>query len=268
MAVEAQPEAVEITPHEREMINKVDTTEAQVQGQVDPTKAPEYTEPTTEPTEIDYKAEYEKLIASKDTPESKPETAKPTGLDIKEEDVTPPKEEPIAQTESLTPEAMGKYTQEFNTDGGLSEGSYEELTKLGLSKSVVDTYIQGQAAIQEAQTTKVYDTVGGGEKYGEMIEWAKENWSTEQVEVFNAQVNSGNDAQIMFGVEALANQFNGAKGSPLPTRALKGGSQVSKGSQNSFESKGEMMKAMNNSLYGKDASYTNMVANKVANSSF
>ena len=260
MTVEAQ-EGGEITPHEQEMMDLVDNKEAETAGQADPEKAPEYQEetPDTAEQEIDYKAEYEKLKeAQKDA-----ETPEPSE-DKTSESVDTPEETPG----QLTPDQMGKFTQEYNESGELSEASYGELQKLGLGKDVVDGYIQGQAAIQEAQAVKTYETVGGKEAYDSMINWAKENWTPDQINVFNTAVNSGDDAQIQFGVEALANQFNGAKGSPIPKRALSGSSQGSSSNTNSYESKDDMYKAMSNKLYGKDASYTNMVAKKIANSTF
>jgi hypothetical protein len=256
---------IELTEHEQEMVTKVDEVEAKAQGLADPESAPDYVEtPDVTPSDtVDYKAKYEELLASKEPTDG--------SLDIKEEpkiEETPKgtTEEPTSST--LTPEQMGKYNDEFTSSGKLSDESYKELSKSGLSKEIVDTYIQGQSAIREAQATKVYDIVGGANSYGEMITWAKDNWTPEQINVFNNQVNSGNDAQIMFGVEALATQFKAVKGSPLPSRTLKG-SSGSKGSpSNSYESKDDMYKAMDNKLYGKDASYTNMVSQKIANSRF
>jgi len=269
-AIENQ-EVVTPTEYEQSMIDKVDEARAKAEGQADPDKAPEYQEEVKEP-EIDYKAEYEKLKAAQETPEVAKDTK---NLEVTQDVKEPPKDSDtnneVTKSDGkglLTPEQMGKYTQEFNTDGSLSEGSYAELEKLGITKEVVDTYIQGQAAIQEAQANKVYKTVGGADAYSDMISWAKDNWTPEQINVFNSQVNSGDESQIMFGVEALATQFKAAKGSPIPKRTLSGSTQGTSGNTNSFETKADMYKAMNNSLYGKDASYTNMVAAKIANSSF
>jgi len=267
---------VELTPHEQEMIDLVDDKEAKAEGQADPEKAGEYQEdPKEAPEAIDYKAEYEKLKAAQEVPKDTQDTQtlevpqggeKPPEVPESPEDSSgTPKDDNNGQ---LTVEQMDSYTQEFNTNGKLSEESYKNLEKLGIATSVVDSYIQGRAAIQEAQATKAYDVVGGAENYEAMVTWAKDSWSPEQIEVFNSQVNSGDNAQIMFGVEALATQFKVAKGSPIPKRALTGSAQGTSGNTNSFETKAEMLKAIANPLYSKDASYNNMVMQKIANSNF
>lgn len=270
MATEVSGGAPELTEHEQAMVDLVDSKEAASAGSADPENASEYVEPEVTPDEgaegeIDYKAKYEELL-SKGKPEDTPEKS---GLDISEEaseDITPDKAEEVS---TLTPDQMNKYSAEFNANGGLSETSYSELTKLGLSKAVVDSYIQGQAAIQEAQHTKAYTAVGGEEVYSDMIAWAKQTWSPEQISVFNSQVQSGNSDRIMFGVESLAAQYKAANGSPMPRRALSGSTQgTSGGGTKGYADKGEMYKAMRNPMYGKDASYTQAVAKKIEQSTF
>jgi len=271
MSVEAQGSEVELTAYEQEMVDLVDTKEAKAEGQANPEEAPEYQEEIKE-SEIDYKAEYEKLKAAQEVKDPTVSEEPQKTLEVPEEkrqDNKPNEENPKAdETGKLTHEQMGKYTEEFNSNGGISEESYGELEELGISKAVVDGYIQGQAAIQEARTNKVYESVGGQDVYSDMIQWAKDNWTAPQIEVFNNNVNSGGESQVMFSVEALKSQYEAAQGSPIPKRALtgtsKGASQGSKG----FETKDEMYKAMNNKLYGKDAAYTNMVASKIALSTF
>jgi len=269
MATEEQGTAPELTEHEQAMVDLVDDKEAATAGLVDPENASEYVEPKEEPsdeaTTIDYKAKYEELLA-KESPEAPPKT--PEGLEIesKTEDVTPPEEN--QEVSALTPEQMGKFSTEFDVNGSLSDESYSELQNLGLSKAVVDTYIEGQAAIVASRNAKVFEKVGGAESYSEMISWAKENWTPQQVEVFNSQVQSGNEANIMFGVESLSAQYKAASGSPMPKRALSGSSQGTSGGAKGYSDKGEMYKAMRNPMYGKDASYTNSVAKKIEQSSF
>lgn len=254
MEVGATPEVQEgVSEHEQSMMDLVDTKEAETEGQVDPEKAPEYVEPE-EPKTIDYKAEYEKLLSEKDT--TKPE----------EEIPETPEEEPEDSEQSLvTPDVISKYVTEFNS-GGITEESYAEAKAAGYSKEVVDNYVAGQVAIAQAQNQRVFEKAGGPVEYNSMITWAKESWSPEQIAVFNEQVNSGDETKIMYGVDALKAQYTAAN-TGLPSRALKGDSGSSGGSQG-FSDKGEMYKAMNNKLYGKDASYTNMVTKKIGLSKF
>jgi hypothetical protein len=260
-------ETPELTEHEQEMINLVQEREQQAKASADPSlaePAKEEPEQSEQPEEsIDYKAKYEELQKQLQEKESNP------NLDIKEEEQAS-EDKPQEATDVLTPNELNKFTEEFNTNGELSEDSYSELSKLGLSKEVVDTYIEGQIALQEVRVNRVFNEVGGKESYQSMIEWAKDNWDTQQIEVFNRNVNSGDDALVMFSVKALKENYEKANGSPIPNRALKGSAQGdSNGSGlKGYESKQEMFKAMRNPAYGKDPSYTKMVENKIKNSKF
>jgi predicted Fe-Mo cluster-binding NifX family protein len=254
---------VELTTHEQEMVELVETREAEANAKANPDEAPEYKEPE-EHSEVDYKAKYEELLEKQQTP-TEPE-GKQEGLEVPNKDEDTQAEE--TPEGAITPEALSKYQAEINEAGSISEESYKELKTKGLSKEVVDAYIKGQQAIVEAQTAKVFDTVGGKDTYQSMIEWAKESWSTEQIEAFNANVNSDNQSQVMFSVEALKSQYEASKGSPIPKRTLAGTSQGTPQGSKGYESKQEMYKAMRNPAYGKDPSYTKMVAEKVALSNF
>ena len=264
MAEETSQGEVELTPHEQEMVTLVDAKEAESKGLANPSEAPEYKEEPQEESKepFDYKAAYEKLIAEKESP-SEPQV---NGLEVPDDDSEPPSED--SKQPELDGEALSKYTEEFTKEGKLSEESYKELEKLGFSKSIIDGYVEGQAALQEARTNKVYEAVGGVENYKEMVQWAKETWSAEQIDVFNRSVASNDEAQVMFSVNALEAQYKAAGGSNIPSRALRGDSKGTTSTSNSYETRDEMYKAMSNPLYGKDASYTNMVAQKIANSSF
>ena len=74
------------------------------------------------------------------------ETATPPdeGNEPPKEIETPPKEE--APTE---PTGLAKFNQEYAENGELSQDSYDELGKLGFSKTDVDNYIAGQQALAD-----------------------------------------------------------------------------------------------------------------------
>jgi len=265
METEVSGETPELTEHEQEMVDLVDKTEEASAGAVDPENASEYVEPIEGgDDEVDYKAKYEELLNK--GPENN--TKAPEGLKIDPSESAEIAPEEAQEVSTLTPAQMGKFTSEFNDNGNLSDESYSELNNIGLSKEVVDGYIQGQTAILEAQHTKVYKSVGGEEAYGDMIGWAKDSWTPEQVAVFNTQVQSGNDAQIMFGIDSLSAQYKAAQGSPMPKRALSGSTQATSGGSKGYDNKGEMYKAMRSPMYGKDASYTKSVAKKIEQSTF
>jgi len=249
-AVQEEQVTPEVTPHEQEMLDLVDNKEAKAQGQADPEKAPEFVEEVKAP-EIDYKAEYEKLKASQE-----------------EEQVSNEPETPQVEAVETEEPTLGDFVEDYRTSGVLTEDTLKGLESLGVSPDLAESFLQGQAAIVEAQEAKAYEATGGKEGFETMVTWAKETWTPEQIEVFNAAVSSGDTETMMFGINSLTSQYKAANGEGLPKRVLKGTQQGTSGNTNSFETKADMYKAMNNSMYGKDASYTNMVATKIANSRF
>jgi hypothetical protein len=78
---------------------------------------------------------------------------------------------------------------EYSENGELSSETYTSLEQAGLSKEVVDSYIQGQEAIQQQQINALQSEVGGEAEYQSMIEWAASNLSESETEAFNATLD-------------------------------------------------------------------------------
>ena len=58
-------------------------------------------------------------------------------------------------------EGMNKFYNEYQDKGELSQNSYDELSKMGLDKSLVDGYIAGQQSIANTEVQQIHNTVGG-----------------------------------------------------------------------------------------------------------
>ena len=102
-----------------------------------------------------------------------------------------PKEEPSQQQMRADAEAsqgMEKFYTEYSQNGELSEKSYEELSKMGLDKNLVDGYIAGQQAIANAEVKIIHDTVGGADNYSKVIEYAQTNLSEAEQKALADQV--------------------------------------------------------------------------------
>ena len=67
---------------------------------------------------------------------------------------------------------LNKYYDEFQETGEVSDKSYKDLKKLGFTKEVVDTYIDGYNAQVQAIQKQANDIVGGEENYNELMDWA------------------------------------------------------------------------------------------------
>jgi hypothetical protein len=162
-----------------------------------------------------------------------------------------------------------EFDKEFQEKGELSEASYKKLSDKGLSKELVDTYIEGvkaKVALQQAEGEKVvnavYELSGGQEAYNTMVDWAKVNLTKEEIAVLNEGLN-GDMVHAKFAAESLKQKYQTVNGKN-PTLQL---GNVSANSGDVFRSKSEMTTAMSDPRYNVDEAYTSDVILKIQRSS-
>lgn len=168
----------------------------------------------------------------------------------------------------ITDDGITRYTAELNTDGKLSETSYNELMKVGYSKSVVDAYVKGlqsnAVTMAEADVTEIKGIAGGDEEYTSLITWASEALSSDEQAVFNSSVQSGDKGRAMVAVSALRSRFVTEHGT---APALIHGTQGGTHQGDVFRSTSELIKAMNDPRYRDDEAYRGDVAARLGRSS-
>ena len=153
---------------------------------------------------------------------------------------------------TLTPKDFEVYEKAYLENGKLDDTHYKELEKKGLSKEVIDLYIEGAKARDTLYTNAIYETAGGAEAYNELVKWASESITDQSVIAdINRDLASGNVAKAKWAVENLQLR----RGSP-PKR-LEGTATV--GNANTYRDKSEWRKDVSNPLYGKDRKYTQAV---------
>lgn len=169
---------------------------------------------------------------------------------------SPPTDE--QSVESNVPD-FSKYTQELADKGQLSEDSYSELQKQGYPKEMVDSYIAGQQAKQDAQQQQAWNSmaeyVGGMDNLKAMATWAQESYSEAEISTLNAALNGSENEQQM-ALTALQARYTSANDQP---NLLSG-----KASSNAvgFRSYAEMSAAMQDPRYNVDPAYTRDVEDK------
>jgi len=172
----------------------------------------------------------------------------------------PPKDLKVPDRKPDVPaERLTKFADEFAAAGKLSDKSYAELEGLGLPKAYVDTYIAGQVAIAERAQQEVFSSVGGADSYRAMVEWAASNLAADEVNAYNAAVESGDRNQVMFAVRGLQARFQSTR---EPRTVVGSGKQASTG----FRSSAEIVEAMRDPRYQKDPAYRADVERRLANS--
>ena len=148
-------------------------------------------------------------------------------------------------------------------NGDLDAEDYEKLAKQGISKDMVQSYVAGQQALANQLVTRMHDTVGGEDAFNDLLGWAGENMSKDEIEAFNATVDNGSEASVKLALQGLHSRYKAAGGS---TPNLVGGKrQATTGDV--FRSTAEVTKAMSDPRYSRDAAYRSDVMNKLARSS-
>lgn len=162
---------------------------------------------------------------------------------------------------------LAALEREYTVNGQLSDASYKALADAGIGKPFVDAYIKGQEALLQATVREMTSLAGGEEQYTAMTAWAAENLPQEDIAAFNTAVSSGNKPLIKMAVSGLVSRWKEAEGSEPQ---LVGGRTSADGgdSRRGFRSKEEMVAAMRDPRYGKDAAYTRDVERKTAHAAF
>ena len=203
--------------------------------------------------------ELQKKMSSGETAEEEPADEETAPESSTEEEV----EEKLTDAEF----ALSKASEVYAKDGKLDEASIEELSKMD-SKELIQAYVQYYAKNQATQqqqavdSKSIYDSVGGEAAYTEMVGWAANNLSPEEIASYNEVTNSGNTAAIKFAVEALSNRYKAAEGSEAP---LVTGRKAAP-SKDRFRSHAELSRAIADPRYQSDPAYRMDVEAKLSRS--
>ena len=155
------------------------------------------------------------------------------------------------------------FADEFETQGELSDASYEALAQAGIPEEVVDQYLSGLNAETQMLQAQAFGLAGGEENYAEMTAWASEHLSESEIDAFNGAVNSGNWNQVQFAIKGLAAQYRSEVG--VEPQMVQGSTAGSAGGV--FNSVSELTAAMRDPRYSNDPAYRRSVSEKLSRSS-
>ena len=116
--------------------------------------------------------------------------------------------------------------------------------------------------LTEAQADQLYKMVGGEKAYDSMMEWAGQNLSNEEIEMYDSVMGAGSANSIYFAVQALSNKYSDAVGSEGQLLTGRGSAE----SNAVFRSQSELIQAMNDPRYDNDPAYRSDVMAKLENS--
>ena len=230
--------------HNQEMIAKVD-------GDAVPTERPEMDNSGDQ-----FKGDYDALKKSYDALRTKMDSGPDVPVDVQEE-LGIPQDPEVAQGAF----DIAELTKEYTSNGGLSDKSYKQLEDGGISREMANQYIAGQKALGEQIGNQVKNEVGGQEEYGSMVDWAKSNYSDDQIKAYDDAVNSGNIELAKMAARGLKADYSNKVGAEGETYG--GKTTAPEGAADVFRSNAEVTAMMKDPRYEYDSAFRQDVLDKL-----
>jgi len=170
-------------------------------------------------------------------------------------------EEPEATTnilDTLWNESQSEYTQD--TLKQLESMSARDLAQMHLeyrSKNSSEPKEFNEQTVQQLQSV-----VGGADNYSKMVQWAASNLSSEEIDMFDAVMDSGNPQAAYFAINSFAQRYQDAIG--FDGKLLTG--KPSTAQPQGFKSQAELVAAMSDPRYDSDPAYRQDVMTKLESS--
>ena len=189
-------------------------------------------------------------------------------------------QESLAIAEANESEQQQLLAGKFDSPASLEQAYLELQKKLGEPRDEVQaTEDEGEPAetepeetddsedsdpdlLTDAQAQELYKMVGGEKEYRNMIDWAGNTLSQDEIEMYDAVMATGNANSIYWAVQALNNKYTDAVGSEGPLLTGRGSAE----SNTAFRSQSELVQAMSDPRYDNDPAYRADVMAKLENS--
>jgi hypothetical protein len=170
-------------------------------------------------------------------------------------------EDPVPQ--EYVNSTIQSASDEYAERGHLSDETFKALEASGLSRDLVERYINGVEASSQQQTESLMSEVGGEANYQAMSEWASTALTEDEQEVFNATVESGDNNAALMAIRGLYARYSSDGGKALN---LYQGDTVGAG-VTPFTSTAQVTEAMQDARYGKDPAYRAHIEKRLSVSS-
>jgi hypothetical protein len=119
---------------------------------------------------------------------------------------------------------------------------------------------QQTAVATEEDVTQIQDSVGGVDEYQNMLQWAGQNLSEQEINLYDAAMDRGDPLTMFFAAQALNSRYQDAVG--YDGEMLTG--SAPRNTSNAFRSQAELIAAMSDPRYDKDPAYRQDIADKLA----
>ena len=172
-----------------------------------------------------------------------------------------PKEEEESTDSSLFDRLWEQANGEEFTEDILKELSSSDPTDL--AKMYLD-YRNSQPAneISEQEASTLMDSIGGEEKYSDMMKWAVDNVDDTEIEMYDSVMESGDRNAAYFAMQALSYKYGDSVGVEGKLVQGKAPTDTAKG----FKSQAEVVNAMQDPRYDRDPAYRQEIMAKLERS--
>ena len=207
------------------------------------------------------------------------ETLTSTDAPADQSELNADEQESLAIAEANQSEQQQLLAGKFDSPASLEQAYLELQKKLGEPRDEVQaTEDEGESAeteseetdsndsdpdqLTDAQAEELYKMVGGEKEYRNMIDWAGNSLSEDEIEMYDAVMATGNANSIYFAVQALNTKYTDAVGSEGQLLTGRGSAETN----TVFRSQSELVQAMSDPRYDNDPAYRADVMAKLDNS--
>ena len=205
------------------------------------------------------------------------ETLTSTDAPADQPELNADEQESLAIAEANESEQQQLLAGKFDSPQSLEQAYLELQKKLGEPRDEVQTTEdEGEPAetdseeseeteeadseqLTEAQAQELFKMCGGEETYQDMMRWAADSLSKEEIGMYDSVMGSGNASSIYFAVQALNNKYTDAVGSEGQLLTGRGSAE----SNAVFRSQSELVQAMSDPRYDSDPAYRSDVMAKL-----
>ena len=195
-------------------------------------------------------------IKSESPTESEETTQEKTDTTTENENITADTPEQVTEVLQTKGFDYAELQKEFVDTGEISADTRKKLSDVGITDELIDNYIDGQLAKAEQERNEISTCVGGRENFDNIVKWASENLTTEEIISINSVTDKGIIQIILKDLKTRMEEKEGII--PSYTKGESGKAQTE-----IYRSQAEMFEAISNPKYRKDEAYRLDVQKKI-----
>lgn len=157
---------------------------------------------------------------------------------------------------------IAAFEKEYADNGSLSDKSYEALARVGITKEIVERYIEGRTAYAANYDEQVMSVAGGKSEYEAIVNWAKDNLSDSEKESYNKAVTSRDIELAKLATAGLMAKYKSSQGN-IPATTIEGGASSGLSYYSSMD---ELVTDQKDIRYEKDTAFRQAVEDKLRRS--